>query len=158
MPAPATRSPYRLLVVEDYPPLRLALVKGLREAGFAVDATGDGIEAEWHATTTAFDTIILDIMLPGRDGLTVLANLRTRGVTTPVLMLTAKDTIADRIAGLDRGADDYLVKPFDFGELLARVRSLTRRQHVASRRCWWSAIWRSTARRARLRAPGPRST
>jgi DNA-binding response OmpR family regulator len=118
----------RVLVVEDYAPLRQALSSGLREAGFAVDTSEDGEDGEWHARSTAYDLIILDLMLPKREGSAVLQSLRRDGIMTPILVLTARDTVADTIAGLDRGADDYLAKPFDFGELLARVRSLTRRQ------------------------------
>ena len=117
----------RLLVIEDYPPLQQSLTKGLREAGFAVDATGDGKEGLWYATGNEYDVIILDLMLPGMQGLEVLKKIRSKGCKTHVLILTAKDTVEDRVAGLDLGADDYLVKPFAFEELLARVRALLRR-------------------------------
>ena len=119
----------RLLLIEDYAPLRKSVAKGLREAGFAVDATGDGEEGLWHATSGEYDAIILDIMLPGMDGLTVLKKLRAKGRRTHVLLLTARDTLADKIRGLDLGADDYLVKPFAFEELLARVHALVRREY-----------------------------
>jgi heavy metal response regulator len=120
----------RVLVVED--DLRIAefIRKGLEEEGHAVDVAHDGDEAlDWPAVVD-FDAIVLDIMLPGRDGIEVCRTLRTRGVRTPILMLTARDTVEDRVAGLDSGADDYLVKPFAFAELLARLRALMRREPV----------------------------
>lgn len=119
----------RLLLVEDYRPLRQSLTKGLREAGFAVDATGDGQEGLWYAMSNDYDVIILDLMLPGMDGLSLLKKLRAEGRQNHVLILTAKDTLEDRIKGLNLGADDYLVKPFAFEELLARVRALLRRNY-----------------------------
>jgi DNA-binding response OmpR family regulator len=117
----------RLLVIEDYPPLQQSLTKGLREAGFAVDVTGDGKEGLWYATGSEYDVIVLDLMLPGMPGLEVLKKIRAKGCKAHVLILTAKDTVEDRVAGLDLGADDYLVKPFAFEELLARIRALLRR-------------------------------
>ena len=117
----------RLLLVEDYPPLQRSLLRGLREAGFAVDVTGDGQEALWYAQTNDYDVIVLDLMLPKLDGLSILRRLRAEGRQAHVLILTAKDTLADRVAGLNLGADDYLVKPFEFEELLARVHALLRR-------------------------------
>ena len=117
----------RLLLIEDYRPLRQSLTKGLREAGFAVDVTGDGKEGLWYATGNDYDVIILDLMLPGMDGLSILRKLRAKGRQSHVLILTAKDTLQDRVSGLDLGADDYLVKPFAFEELLARIRALLRR-------------------------------
>jgi len=119
----------RLLVVEDYRPLQQSLVKGLREAGFAVDTTRDGREGLWYATSNEYDVIILDLMLPGMDGLEILRKIRTQGKKSHVLILTAKDTVQDRVTGLDLGADDYLVKPFAFEELMARVRALLRRSY-----------------------------
>jgi len=119
----------RLLVVEDYRPLQQSLVKGLREAGFAVDTTRDGKEGLWYATSNEYDVIILDLMLPGMDGLEILRKMRNQGKKSHVLILTAKDTVQDRITGLDLGADDYLVKPFAFEELMARVRALLRRSY-----------------------------
>jgi DNA-binding response OmpR family regulator len=119
----------RLLLIEDYPLLQKSLLQGLREAGFAVDATGDGEEGLWYAEGNDYDAVILDLMLPKKDGLSILRELRAAGKPTPVLILTARDKVEDRIAGLDAGADDYLVKPFDFDELLARVRSLVRRRY-----------------------------
>lgn len=119
----------RLLLIEDYEPLQKSLVTGLTEAGFAVDATGDGKEGLWYAEGNSYDVIILDLMLPGLDGLTILDRLRRAGVEHPVLILTAKDTVPDRVKGLDLGADDYLVKPFAFEELLARIRVLIRRHY-----------------------------
>jgi len=117
----------RLLLVEDERDAARMLAKGLRERSFAVDVAHDGEDASFRAETTEYDVVILDVMLPGKDGLRVCADLRSAGITTPVLMLTARDAVAARIAGLDSGADDYLTKPFDFGELMARVRALVRR-------------------------------
>lgn len=117
----------RLLVVEDDPKLARVIARGLREEAYAVDVLGDGRDAIAQAAINSYDAIVLDIMLPGADGLAVCRELRARGIKTPILMLTARDAIADRIAGLDTGADDYLTKPFDFGELLARLRALLRR-------------------------------
>lgn len=119
----------RLLLIEDYRPLQQSLTKGLREAGFAVDTTGDGEEGLWYAMGSDYDVIILDLMLPGMDGLKILKKLRAKGRQSHVLILTAKDTLEDRVTGLDLGADDYLVKPFKFRELLARVRALLRRSY-----------------------------
>lgn len=119
----------RLLVVEDYRPLQQSLVKGLREAGFAVDTTRDGKEGLWYATSNEYDVIILDLMLPGMGGLEILRKMRTQGGKSHVLILTAKDTVQDRVTGLDLGADDYLVKPFAFEEFVARVRALLRRSY-----------------------------
>jgi DNA-binding response OmpR family regulator len=119
----------RLLIVEDYLPLQKSLTKGLQEAGFAVDVTGDGEEGLWYAMSNDYDVIILDLMLPGMDGLDILKKMRSKNQQTAVLILTAKDTLEDRVTGLDSGADDYLVKPFAFEELLARIRALTRRKY-----------------------------
>jgi len=104
-------------------------VQGLREAGYAVDSSTEGDEGLWYARSNEYDVIILDIMLPKVDGLTILKRIRKDGRPTPVLLLTAKDTVEDRVAGLDLGADDYLIKPFAFAELLARVRALARRKY-----------------------------
>ncbi len=119
----------RILLVEDYLPLQKSLAKGLREADFAVDVSGDGQEGLWYAESNDYDVIILDIMLPKLDGLSILKKLRAKNKNTHVLILTAKDTVDDRIKGLDSGADDYLVKPFAFTELVARVRALIRRKY-----------------------------
>ncbi len=116
----------RVLVVEDEPELISILSKGLREDGYAVDEAGDGQEGLYKAVTWEYDAIILDLMLPKLDGWNVLTQLRHKR-KTPVLILTARDAINDRIRGLDVGADDYLVKPFDFQELRARLRALIRR-------------------------------
>jgi DNA-binding response OmpR family regulator len=121
----------RVLVVEDNAPIQKAVAKGLREAGFAVDVSGDGEEGLWYATSNDYDVVVLDLMLPGVDGLTILKRLRAAGRSTHVLILTARDTVQDRVLGLDLGADDYLVKPFAFEELLARVRALARRAYSA---------------------------
>jgi two-component system copper resistance phosphate regulon response regulator CusR len=117
----------RVLVVEDDPKLARLIARGLREEAYAVDVCENGHDAIAQAAVNTYDAIVLDVMLPGADGFTVVDTLRTRQIRTPVLMLTARDAVADRIHGLDRGADDYLVKPFDFGELLARLRALLRR-------------------------------
>jgi len=120
----------RALVVEDYTVLRESLAKGLRDCGYAVDATGEGREGLWYAENHPYDAIVLDLMLPGMGGLELLKKLRASGNTTPVLVLTARDAIADRVAGLDLGADDYMVKPFAFDELVARLRALVRRRYA----------------------------
>ena len=119
----------RVLVVEDYALLRESLVRGLREQGYAVDSTGDGTEGLWYAENHPYDAIILDLMLPGVNGLELLRRLRAAGSRVPVLVLTARDSITDRVEGLDRGADDYLAKPFAFEELSARLRALVRRSY-----------------------------
>jgi len=119
----------KVLVIEDYEPVRTPVAQGLREAGFAVDATGDGKEGLWYARTGEYDAVVLDLMLPGTDGLTILKRLRDEANAVPVLVLTARDTVRDRVRGLDLGADDYLVKPFALEELLARVRALVRRKY-----------------------------
>jgi len=119
----------RVLIIEDYRPLQQSLTKGLGEAGFAVDTTGDGQEGLWYALSNDYDVIILDLMLPGIDGLKILKELRSKGRQNHVLILTAKDTLQDRVTGLDYGADDYMVKPFEFRELLARIRALVRRSY-----------------------------
>jgi DNA-binding response OmpR family regulator len=118
----------RILVVEDEEAIATFLEQGLSEAGYAVDLATDGAEALHWLAIAPYDAIVLDLMLPKIDGLTVCAELRLRGLPTPVLMLTARDTVEDRVAGLDGGADDYLVKPFAFSELLARLRALLRRE------------------------------
>ncbi len=120
----------RLLLIEDFRPLRQSLTKGLREAGFAVDTTGNGQEGLWYAMGNEYDVIILDLMLPGLDGLEILRKIRAQGKKSHVLILTARDTVQDRVNGLDLGADDYLVKPFAFEELLARIRALLRRSYI----------------------------
>lgn len=122
----------RVLVVEDDQALSNLLVRALREESYAVDLAQDGQEAEWLAYENPYDIIILDIMLPVKDGVTVLKNLREGGIQSPVLFLTAKDSTDDVIRGLDHGGDDYLKKPFSLDELLARVRALLRRQSGVS--------------------------
>ncbi len=119
----------RIIVVEDAVKLALALKRGLEGEGYAVDTVHDGLTARKRilARNGQYDLLVLDVMLPGLDGLALCRDLRARGVTTPVLMLTARDTTGDKVAGLDSGADDYLVKPFAFAELLARIRTLLRR-------------------------------
>jgi two-component system OmpR family response regulator len=117
----------RVLIVEDQPKLAGLLARGLREEGHAADVADRGEDALWMAAAAPYDAIVLDIMLPGIDGLDTCRELRRRGVWTPVLMLTARDAVGDRVTGLDAGADDYLTKPFSFDELLARLRALTRR-------------------------------
>src|SRR4051812_31525476 len=117
----------RILLVDDDPKLSRALAKGLRGHAYAVDVAPDAEAALVRAAVYAYDLVLLDVMLPGRDGFAVCRALRERGVAAPVLMLTARDAVDDRIRGLDAGADDDLPKPFNFGELLARVRALLRR-------------------------------
>lgn len=117
----------RVLVVEDEAKLANLLARGLREEGHAVDVAGEGEEALWMAKAAPYDAILLDVMLPGLDGFGVCRRLRAEGVWSPVLMLTARDAVEDRVEGLDAGADDYLAKPFSFDELLARLRALVRR-------------------------------
>ncbi len=116
-----------MLVVEDEKKLGELLGRGLREEGYAADVADRGEAALWMAQAVDYDAIVLDVMLPGVDGFDVCRRLRKDGVWTPVLMLTARDAIEDRVSGLDTGADDYLTKPFSFDELLARLRALTRR-------------------------------
>jgi heavy metal response regulator len=118
----------RILVVEDEDAIASFIRQGLEEAGYAVDLAADGAEALHWAAIAGYDVVILDVMLPEIDGLNVCAELRRRGLRTPVLMLTARDAVEDRVAGLDSGADDYLIKPFAFAELLARIRALVRRE------------------------------
>ncbi len=122
----------RILVAEDHPSLARSIANGLREEGYAVDLSMDGDEAYHLAKVNPYDCIVLDLMLPKRDGFNIITNLRRSGVTTPVICLTARDAIDDRVKGLDLGADDYLVKPFAWEELAARVRSLVRRGHEQS--------------------------
>ena len=117
----------RLLVVEDEPKVGQALREGLQAEGYEVVLAETGEDGFFVASNRVFDLIVLDVMLPGRDGLEVLAALRRQGISTPVLLLTAKDAVESRVAGLDAGADDYLVKPFAFPELSARIRALSRR-------------------------------
>jgi DNA-binding response OmpR family regulator len=117
----------RILLVEDEPSASRFIAKGLREARHAVDIASDGIGAAEQCQQNDYDAVILDVMLPGKDGLTVCRELRAARSDVPVLMLTARDAVEARVEGLDAGADDYLTKPFDFRELLARVRALTRR-------------------------------
>ncbi|MCB9892932.1 MAG: response regulator transcription factor [Planctomycetes bacterium] len=119
----------RVLVIEDYKPLRESLKQALSEEGFAVDASGDGTEGLWYATSNPYDVVILDLMLPGIGGLEILQQMRAKEVGTNVLILTARDAVADRVQGLDAGADDYLVKPFSMDELMSRVRALVRRSY-----------------------------
>jgi DNA-binding response OmpR family regulator len=119
----------RVLIIEDSERLQRSISTGLRKAGYAVDVTGNGKDGLWYARSNDYDVIILDLMLPGLDGLSLLRQLRAAGRDTHVLILTAKDTVEDRVLGLRTGADDYLIKPFAFDELVARVQTLARRQH-----------------------------
>jgi two-component system, OmpR family, response regulator len=118
----------RILIVEDDARMADAIRRGFEAEGIAVDLAATGEEALWRAQASAYGAIVLDIMLPGIDGIQTCERLRTADVWTPILMLTARDAVRDRVAGLDSGADDYLVKPFSFEELLARVRALARRE------------------------------
>jgi DNA-binding response OmpR family regulator len=121
----------RVLVVEDERRLSGIIKRGLVEEGYAVDTAFDGEDAQFMAETTSYDVIILDIMLPKKDGIAVCKDLRAKKINTPILMLTARDSVEDRVKGLDSGADDYLIKPFAFSELLARVRALLRRESLS---------------------------
>ena len=119
----------KILVIEDYAPIRNAVVDGLTAVGYSVDESADGAQGKWLAESGDYDVIVLDLMLPKIDGLSILRSLRERGEEAHVLILTAKDTVPERVEGLDLGADDYLAKPFVFDELLARVRALIRRKY-----------------------------
>ncbi len=120
----------RILIVEDEKKTVAYLKKGLGENGFVVDIASDGEEGSHLATTGEYDLIILDVMLPGKDGWSILEDIRKEGKATPVLFLTARDSVTDKVRGLKLGADDYLIKPFSFSELLARIRSILRRSPV----------------------------
>ena len=117
-------------MVEDYAPVRRSVSQGLEEQGFAVDTAADGEDGLWYAEQNPYDAIVLDLMLPKLDGLAVLRRLRAKNANVPVLLLTARDGIDDRVKGLDTGADDYLVKPFALAELIARVKALIRRRYA----------------------------
>lgn len=119
----------RILLVEDDPRIARFISQALREQAYAVDATTDGDDALYKASVNEYDAVILDLMIPGRDGFEVCRELRAKGSRVPVIMLTARDAVPDRVAGLDSGADDYLTKPFAVAELLARLRALLRRGH-----------------------------
>ncbi|MCC6232123.1 MAG: response regulator transcription factor [Verrucomicrobiales bacterium] len=136
----------RILVVEDEEKVAGFLAEGLREQAFAVDLATDGEEGIYRALNTAYDLILLDVMLPKRDGFSVLRALRQAGQTTRVMMLTARDAVADRVHGLNEGADDYLPKPFDFDELLARIAALLRRPPTAVAEELWCADLRLNRR------------
>jgi two-component system phosphate regulon response regulator PhoB len=118
----------RVLIVEDHVKMAALIQRGLRKEAMAVDVTGNGEDALWMAEATHYDAIVLDVMLPGLDGFEVCRRLREEGVWAPILMLTARDAVRDRVSGLDSGADDYLTKPFSTQELLARIRALLRRK------------------------------
>lgn len=122
----------RILVVEDERDLNLLIQKVLKKAGYTVDGCYDGEEAQLHLLGAEYDAILLDVMMPKKDGYTLVRELREQGADTPVLFLTARDSVSDRVKGLDLGADDYLIKPFDFDELLARIRAMTRK-HAGQR-------------------------
>ena len=122
----------RILVVEDEKDLNRIITKTLTKSGYTVDSCLDGNEVEHYLAGAEYDAILMDVMLPGKDGFTIVGQMRDRGVDTPVLFLTARDSVGDRVKGLDLGADDYLIKPFDFDELLARIRAMTRK-HAGNR-------------------------
>lgn len=122
----------KVLVIEDEPKLNAGLVQGLKNRGYTVDFSLDGEEGERLARLNPYDIIVLDIMLPKRDGLEICRNIRAANISTPILFLTAKDATGDKIQGLDIGADDYLIKPFSFDELVARIRALLRRSPQAA--------------------------
>jgi len=118
----------RILVIEDEKKLASFIKRGLKEKGYAVDVASNGNDGLFRAEEVPYDLIVLDVMLPGKDGLFICRQLRKKNINTPILMLTARDDIEDKVSGLDSGADDYLTKPFDFAEFLARVRALIRRK------------------------------
>ncbi len=120
----------RILLVEDDQRIARFVAKGLREQAYAVDVTNNGDDAFYRASVNDYDALVLDVMIPGRDGFAVCRELRAAGSTVPIIMLTARDAVQDRVTGLDTGADDYLTKPFEVAELLARLRALLRRGHV----------------------------
>jgi DNA-binding response OmpR family regulator len=122
----------RVLVLEDYLPLQKNIVECLSEDGYVVDASADGSEGLWYAENHEYDVVLLDIMLSEVDGLTILRRLRSAGKTVPVILISARDTVAQRIEGLEAGADDYLIKPFALEELVARVRVQVRKKHDKS--------------------------
>ena len=119
----------KILLIEDYDPVRKYVARGLQEAGYAVDTAADGEEGLWYAETGEYDAVVLDLMLPKKDGWAVIERLREKGNPVPVLILSARDALEDRVGGLNLGADDYLVKPFAMEELLARVHALVRRKY-----------------------------
>ncbi|MEU6392917.1 response regulator transcription factor [Streptomyces sp. NPDC046939] len=131
-PAEGDRDPHRILIVDDEPAVREALQRSLAFEGYATEVAVDGADALEKAATQRPDLVVLDIQMPRMDGLTAARRLRATGSTTPILMLTARDTVGDRVTGLDAGADDYLVKPFELDELFARVRALLRRSGYAA--------------------------
>jgi two-component system copper resistance phosphate regulon response regulator CusR len=144
----------RVLLVEDEPQAAQVLAKGLREQSYAVDVAADGEAALFQVATTDYDALILDVMLPRVDGLAVCRSIREGGGALPILMLTARDTVEWRIQGLDCGADDYLIKPYDFGELLARLRALIRRGRrpvLPERLIVGPLVIETRSRRARVR-------
>jgi len=144
----------RVLLVEDEPHAAHVLAKGLREQTYAVDLAADGDGAIFQIGTTDYDAVILDVMLPGRDGFVVCRTVRDSGCAVPILMVTARDAVEARIEGLDSGADDYLLKPFDFGELLARLRALIRRGRqplLPERLAVGSLVLDTRGRRVRVR-------
>ena len=122
----------RILVVEDEKDLNRIITKTLTKSGYTVDSCLDGNEVEHYLAGAEYDAILMDVMLPGKDGFSLVSAMRERGMDTPVLFLTARDSVTDRVTGLDLGGDDYLVKPFDFEELLARLRAMTRK-HAGNR-------------------------
>ncbi|MET9922679.1 response regulator transcription factor [Streptomyces sp. NPDC006435] len=130
--SPAEDDPQRILIVDDEPAVREALQRSLAFEGYGTEVAVDGLDALARAESYAPDLIVLDIQMPRMDGLTAARRLRSAGTTTPILMLTARDTVGDRVTGLDAGADDYLVKPFELDELFARIRALLRRSSYAA--------------------------
>lgn len=145
-----------ILLVEDEPKTLVYLEKGLSESGFVVDTADNGDDGLSHAMSRDYDLVVLDVMLPARDGWSLLEELRRVNRSTPVLFLTARDAVQDRVKGLELGADDYLVKPFAFSELLARIRSVLRRSPVRQRECWSVADLEIDAQRRRATRGGER--
>lgn len=143
----------RILVIEDNPKMAAAIQKGLSEQGWIVDAVHTGFEGEERAVENGYDAIVLDLMLPDRDGVEVCRNLRRRGIQTPLLMLTALSGTREKVSGLDAGADDYIAKPFEFEELIARMRALLRRgQATESRTLRYEDLELDLSKRSAMRA------
>ena len=144
----------RVLVVEDERDLNLLIQKVLKKAGYTVDGCYDGEEAQLHFLGAEYDAVLLDVMMPRKDGYTLVQEMREQGIDTPVLFLTARDSVSDRVKGLDLGGDDYLIKPFDFDELLARIRAMTRKHTGQRTNCFTAGDLALDAERRRVTRGG----
>lgn len=144
----------RVLVVEDERDLNLLIQKVLKKAGYTVDGCYDGEEARLHLLGAEYDAVLLDVMMPRKDGYTLVQEMREQGMDTPVLFLTARDSVSDRVKGLDLGGDDYLIKPFDFDELLARIRAMTRKHAGQRTNCFTAGDLALDAERRRVTRGG----